>query len=160
MSGQMITRKADGNCIECGHGLGGHLKQCRFAEAPGDSVNVPPHLDPMKVAANVCVFGSCDAPANAMSAFRYCDMHSNETRPPLPKDDPVKHPKHYTVGKHEVWDVIIDWGLNYCRGNVVKYIARAGLKNPRTEVQDLEKARAYLEKEIERVKAQQPKDWK
>lgn len=65
--------------------------------------------------------------------------------------DIVKHPAHYTGGKIEVWDFIIDQDLTYCRGNVVKYIARAGKKDPAKELEDLEKAKAYLDREIERV---------
>lgn len=41
--------------------------------------------------------------------------------------------------------------MNFNRGNVVKYVARAGLKNPATEVEDLKKARFYLDREIERL---------
>lgn len=62
--------------------------------------------------------------------------------------DPVARPAHYTHSKIEVWDAIDAWGLSYPLGNVVKYVARADRKgNP---IQDLEKARAYLNREIER----------
>jgi hypothetical protein len=64
------------------------------------------------------------------------------------KPDLVNHPPHYTFGKFEVLDVIEDWGLNYCLGNAVKYIARAGRKNPDKKVEDLRKAVFYLEREI------------
>lgn len=72
----------------------------------------------------------------------------------------VKSPKHYTEGrKIEPWDAIADWGLNFNRGNVVRYIARAGRKDD--ELQDLYKAKEYLDKEISLVeakrKAQDPK---
>ena len=62
--------------------------------------------------------------------------------------DNVKHPSHYTSGKIEVWDFIIDQGLNYCLGTVVKYIARAGKKDPDKYVEDLEKAKSYIDREI------------
>ncbi len=65
--------------------------------------------------------------------------------------DPVNHPSHYTTGKIEVIDFILDKRFNYLRGNVVKYISRAGIKGKDTELQDLEKARWYLNKEIERL---------
>lgn len=64
----------------------------------------------------------------------------------------VVHPSHYNMGKHEVIDVINDWQLNFQRGNAVKYIARAGRKDAKKEVEDLEKARYYLNYEIERLK--------
>jgi len=42
--------------------------------------------------------------------------------------------------------------MNFCRGNAVKYIARAGLKDPEREVEDLEKAAWYIDREIKRLK--------
>lgn len=62
--------------------------------------------------------------------------------------DIIEHPNHYTSGKIEVWDFIIDQKLNYCLGNAVKYISRAGRKNPDKYVEDLQKAIQYLKKEI------------
>ena len=66
----------------------------------------------------------------------------------------VEHPAHYNTGKFEVIDVINDCGLSFARANAVKYIARAGKKDPATEIQDLEKARFYLALDIERLKGQ------
>ena len=63
-------------------------------------------------------------------------------------NDVVKNPIHYCDGrKYEPKDVIRDWGLNFNLGNTVKYIARAGRKDD--IVQDLKKARQYLDFEIE-----------
>lgn len=62
-------------------------------------------------------------------------------------DDPVNHPSHYCKGRIEVWDAIADWGLSFCLGNVVKYVARAQHKG--RQLEDLKKAQAYLEREIE-----------
>lgn len=66
--------------------------------------------------------------------------------------DEVNRPKHYCDGKIEVIDFIEDKQLNFCRGNAVKYIARAGKKNKSTEIQDLEKAVWYLQHEINTLK--------
>ena len=66
--------------------------------------------------------------------------------------DAVNRPAHYTDGKIEVIDFIEDKGLNFHRGNAIKYIARAGKKNPAKEVEDLEKACWYINREIERLK--------
>ena len=41
-------------------------------------------------------------------------------------NDNVNHPAHYTDGKIEVIDYIQDKGFNFCRGNAIKYISRAG----------------------------------
>ena len=68
------------------------------------------------------------------------------------QNDNVNHPSHYTYGKIEVIDAIEAWGLNFHRGNAVKYIARAGKKNPAKEVEDLKKAAWYINREIERLK--------
>ena len=66
--------------------------------------------------------------------------------------DNVNHPSHYTSGKIEVIDFIDDQKLNYERGNAIKYIARAGKKDPNKEIEDLEKAVWYLNREIYRLK--------
>lgn len=73
--------------------------------------------------------------------------------PPQPSDEQVNHPKHYNTGKIEVIDAIEDWKLNFHRGQVVKYVARAGRKDPSKEVEDLEKAQFYLGREISLLKA-------
>jgi len=67
--------------------------------------------------------------------------------------DAVKHPAYYSCGGVEVIDAIEAWGFGegFNRGNAIKYIARAGRKNPETEVEDLHKAIQYLEFEIERL---------
>lgn len=74
---------------------------------------------------------------------------------PTPENDPVNHPSHYTDGRIEVIDFIEDKGLGFHLGNAVKYIARAGKKDPSKTVQDLEKARWYLDREIRRRKAEE-----
>lgn len=60
----------------------------------------------------------------------------------------VNHPAHYNVGKIEVIEAIEDWGLNFSLGNAIKYIARADYKDKPLE--DLKKARWYIDREIER----------
>lgn len=68
-------------------------------------------------------------------------------------DDPVDHPAHYTMGAIEVIDAIEDWQLNYHRGQVIKYVSRAGRKDPRKEIEDLQKAEWYLNREIGRLQS-------
>jgi hypothetical protein len=64
--------------------------------------------------------------------------------------DPVNHPAHYTAYQGlEVIDLTEQ--LNFNRGNAVKYICRAGLKDKATEIQDLEKAAWYIDREIKRI---------
>ena len=87
---------------------------------------------------------------------------------PHPVSDAVNHPQHYG-GEHNVYEAIkvIDaWGLGFCLGNTVKYISRAGKKLDgdsnvlsrhtvqRSKLQDLKKARWYLDHEIQQLEQQ------
>jgi hypothetical protein len=65
--------------------------------------------------------------------------------------DPVESPSHYTAGGIETIDFIEAKDLGYHLGNVVKYVSRAGRKGDRVE--DLRKARWYLDRAIERASA-------
>lgn len=66
--------------------------------------------------------------------------------------DNVSHPPHYADGWSNGAEVIdLTEHLSFCAGNVVKYVCRAGRKDPDKHVEDLEKARWYLDREIERV---------
>lgn len=65
----------------------------------------------------------------------------------------VNHPSHYAEGrKFEPIDVITDWKLNFCLGNTIKYISRAGRKDLDKTIEDLEKAAWYLNYEITQLK--------
>jgi hypothetical protein len=68
----------------------------------------------------------------------------------VPDFDNVENPKHYTSYKN-IEVIQLAEQMNFNRGNVVKYVARAGLKNPDSELEDLRKARWYLDREIARV---------
>ena len=65
--------------------------------------------------------------------------------------DNINHPAHYNVGKVEAIDVIEDWNLGFCLGNTVKYIARAGHKDQSATIEDLKKARWYLDRHIQNL---------
>lgn len=63
----------------------------------------------------------------------------------------VNHPNHYG-GENNIYEAIkvIDaWGLGFSLGNAVKYISRAGKKDPKKEIEDLKKALWYIEHHIE-----------
>lgn len=70
----------------------------------------------------------------------------------------VNHPAHYggADNPYEAIKVIDAWGLGFCLGNAVKYIARAGKKD--AAMQDLRKAAWYLNHEIEKMEAASAKD--
>ena len=61
----------------------------------------------------------------------------------------VNHPGHYNTGTVEVIDAIEDWDLGFNTGNAVKYVARA--KHKGKEVEDLQKAAWYINREIDRI---------
>jgi len=70
-----------------------------------------------------------------------------------PAQEKVNHPAHYggdTV--YETIKVIEAWGLGFHLGNAIKYISRAGKKESAATMEDLEKARWYLDREITRRK--------
>ena len=68
------------------------------------------------------------------------------------KQSAVNHPSHYNSGNIETIDAIEDWGFGqgFNLGNAIKYISRANHKN--ACIEDLEKARWYIDREISRLK--------
>ena len=67
-------------------------------------------------------------------------------------NDPINRPAHYTDGKIEVIDYIEDKKLGFCLGNAIKYISRAGKKDPSKEIEDLGKAVWYINRRIKELK--------
>ena len=66
-----------------------------------------------------------------------------------PEDDVVHAPSHYTAGGIETIDFIRakltpEEFKGYCKGNIIKYISRAGKKKSSTAKEDLQKAEQYL----------------
>lgn len=80
---------------------------------------------------------------------RTLDDIIRQTRANL-KDQMVNHPPHYTQHPSGVECIQITEHMNFCLGNAVKYIWRAGLKSE-DAVEDLKKARYYIEREIKRL---------
>lgn len=66
------------------------------------------------------------------------------------ENDAINHPSHYTQGKIECINYIEDKNFNYHLGNAIKYITRAGLKDPSKTIEDLKKAVWYINREIAR----------
>jgi hypothetical protein len=63
-------------------------------------------------------------------------------------NDPVNHPKHYTVHPSGVECIQITEHMGFCLGNAMKYIWRADEKWD--AIEDLEKAKWYIERELEK----------
>lgn len=74
------------------------------------------------------------------------------------KNNSVEHPSHYSEGrKYEPIKVILDWNLDFCLGNTIKYISRAGRKtsaamsDKEKMLEDLKKAKFYLDYKIQEL---------
>ncbi len=66
----------------------------------------------------------------------------------------ITEPDHYDNNQgYDIIDVCNDYSLSFNKGNIVKYVARAGKKDD--ELQDLYKALDYLQREIEYVTKRQ-----
>ena len=64
-------------------------------------------------------------------------------------EEQVNHPSHYVKGIEPI-EVIESWDLNFSLGNAIKYILRSPYKGK--QIEDLEKARWYIDREINRLK--------
>lgn len=65
-------------------------------------------------------------------------------------DDPINHPRHYTSHPSGVECIEVVEHMPFNVGNAVKYLWRAGLKSA-DPVEDLKKARWYVERELLRI---------
>jgi hypothetical protein len=63
----------------------------------------------------------------------------------------VNNPDHYQNDKFEVIEVIEAYKLGFNLGNCIKYVLRAGKKDPTKTIQDIEKAIWYLNREIKNI---------
>lgn len=68
--------------------------------------------------------------------------------------DPINHPPHYTSHPSGVEPILLAEHMSFCLGNVIKYVVRWEKKGG---IEDLKKARFYLDREIQRLeKVKQP----
>lgn len=72
-------------------------------------------------------------------------------------NDAVNHPKHYNSDPSGIECITITRHRNFCVGNAMKYLWRAGLKdepgNQNKHIEDLKKSIWYINDEIERLKS-------
>ena len=95
---------------------------------------------------------SVDAPfdeAYQLAAHEDGEQSRCELKPLV--DDPINSPSWYCWGGIETLDFILAKELDFLLGNAVKYISRAGRKDPERIVEDLKKARFYIDKKIEQL---------
>lgn len=100
----------------------------------------------------VCHSNTCEQEGYRVFEFESLLVEEQDRKK---ENDIISHPAHYCHSKYEPKDVIRDWGLKFNLGNVVKYIARAGYKDD--VIQDLKKARQYLDFEIEALEEERNK---
>lgn len=67
----------------------------------------------------------------------------------LKENDNVTSPPRYNYGNIEVIDYILDQDMDFLEGNIIKYVSRYKFKNG---LEDLNKAKWYLERLIEEMK--------
>ena len=87
----------------------------------------------------VVVIGSRIGYLNDCASVSHVELNENR----------VNHPSHYNKGIETI-DYIESWNMDFNIGNVIKYVTRAGHKDNKLE--DLEKAKWYLEREINKAK--------
>ncbi len=85
---------------------------------------------------------------NMRSSSLICMRCSNK----IVENDPVEHPKHYTIHPSGIECIDITRHMNFNLGNVIKYIWRAGEKG--NVIEDLKKAQWYLNDEIKRLEGE------
>lgn len=93
----------------------------------------------------------------AMCGKGFGALEHNTTQPEWMRHEAVNHPSHYGGDTtYEAIKVIEAWQLGFHLGNVLKYIRRADEKE--THLQNLKKARWYLDRQIARIEAQLASD--
>lgn len=97
----------------------------------------------LKQLGNRC--GKCDAIAMTLE-----NGICNTCLSQVDEQDMIRYPKHYNTGKIQPIDVIEDWKLDFRLASALKYIARAGKKDPSKTKQDLEKCIWYVQRYIDK----------
>jgi hypothetical protein len=84
--------------------------------------------------------------------------------PKKDKESIVVRPAHYTNWPIEPIVFIMQNRMEFWRGNIIKYVSRAGLKQyegqdwTESEITDLQKAMRYCEMRINLLKGKEPND--
>lgn len=93
----------------------------------------------------------CETPESKCT-MNYCNDNGCQSRKRIMVDSPIT-PEHYggSGNPYEAIKVIQAWELGFPLGNVLKYIRRSGKKENTTALQDLLKAKKYLDYEIEKL---------
>jgi hypothetical protein len=98
---------------------------------------------------NRCVNQSLHVPQEIYmeeDSHRFASLESSKIS--SQKEDVINKPKHYNFATIEPIDVIEDWQLDFRLANALKYISRAGKKDPSKTKEDLQKAVWYINRYI------------
>ncbi|EPZ3525206.1 DUF3310 domain-containing protein [Listeria monocytogenes] len=87
----------------------------------------------------------CDLPSEKESRVIKQEAFDALVKPQHRMNDEISQPSHYTSGGIEPIEFIQSHNMNFEKGNVIKYVTRAGKKEGQNEVKDLKKARQYLD---------------
>ena len=88
--------------------------------------------------------------------------HMEYMRSMAKKQQIITKPPHYEVFKIEPVSFIMKNGLSFWKGNIIKYVMRAGLKTydnqdeTQSEITDLQKAIRYCEMRINQLEGKEP----
>lgn len=91
--------------------------------------------------------GGCDATEIFGVGLDDVEAESDE----IEADNLINHPSYYCDGGIETLDFILAKKLDFLTGQVCKYISRAGKKDPDKDIEDLKKARFYLDRKIKEL---------
>ena len=95
---------------------------------------------------NFVVCTICNYEYNSNSNPKGCPKCIKKTIP-----DMVNHPPHYTNHPSGIECIQITEHMNFNLGNAIKYIWRAGIKPHQSQIEDLQKATWYVQREIARL---------
>lgn len=151
-------------CTTCGETLGDINDQCRDPHRQANGRPMPlgtflnaPKPTPASIGYKVEDHSQkmwCGACGDEVPFGTVCKSNKHSQRPIILDGDMVNHPSHYNKGKIECIEFLEDQGLGFHLGNAIKYLVRAGAKDPAKVIEDLKKAVWYIERKIELLTAE------
>jgi hypothetical protein len=142
----------ESKCLECNQSGGEHYNKCQYDNPPG--LMTLEWLLEQEPDFHICKASRGMACPVCEKNARYCG-HTKEQMVAhmggvIPVSaDVVNHPNHYTSHPSGVECITVTEHMGFNVGNAVKYLWRAGLKGH--TIQDLQKARWYIDREITRL---------
>lgn len=142
-------------CHECGKFLFGKNVRGKLITRKGEAVLNIAHHGLLHDAARIAELGEDEINKRLAPAIVYVSevhksiMKGKKTKRKVKvKEDLINRPPHYLRGGIAAIDVIEAWDLPFHLANVIKYMCRAGSKQGEKAVDDLRKAKFYLDRYI------------